>query len=371
MIEGLGVGGSERQLAELLRRLDRHVFEPRLYCMKSGPMVDEIHDLGIPVTLLGKSLGGGKVATVFAIREILRIRPHVIHSYGFVGNTWACVCGVAARTPLVITGYRGVVHDLTRLQSAVERATRPMQDHAISNSEADRQTLRARGIPGSKISVVHNGLDLERFHFPPDKAAARKALGLNRDRATIGMVASFTPVKRWDVFLRAAAAIGETRSIQVLCVGEGVLRREMEVLAERVGVRGSANFLGVRSDVADVMAALDVLISSSDSEGLSNVIMEAMALGVPVVATAVGGTPELVYNGRTGCLVPRREPARLARAVERLLESQDERRQMGIAARERIETEFSIDKCVSDTIKIYRSQLEQKGFYRLAATLAE
>jgi L-malate glycosyltransferase len=362
LIEQLAPGGAERQLIELIKRLDPARFDPRLITgYGSGFILDEARLLGIPFVTIRGRLGGGKLATLGAAREVLRYKPHIIHSYAFAANVWAFAAHLGARSSIFIAGARGFSVSLTPARQRADTIVHRMADHTISNSRAQRTALINAGVNPARISVVPNGIDVSAFPFPPDRAAAKLGLGFAADNKVIGMIGSFTKRKRWDVFLRAAAIQAALSPLRIVCVGEGELQPEMELLADLLGIGGCTSFTGLRSDVPDILAALDVFVLSSDAEGQSNVVLEAMAMGIPVVATSVGGTAEVMTEGENGFLVPPGKPEALAERIGTLLADADLAQLMGVKGRARAETEFSLDECVQRTTAIYRRLLSDKA----------
>lgn len=360
LIEQIATGGSERQLVELLRRLDRNRFQPRVVTgTGSGFVLEDMRQLEVPIVFIRGQLGGGKLATIRAVEEVRRFRPHILHSYNFADNTWAQVSGALVRTPIVITGIRGKPTDLGPLQTVAYKALRRFQRQIVSNSQADRDSLIAEGIPANRISVVYNGIDLQRFPYPPDRESVGGSLSLSPGRPVVGMVGSFRAVKGWDVFLRAVQQVASSHPVTVLCVGDGALRPQMEDLAKELGIVDVTQFLGERPDAATIISGLDVLVSASRSEGLSNVILEAMANGVPVVATRVGGSPELVDEGETGFLVSPDDPTGMASMIMRLLDNRLLRTEMGEQARRQVETRFASERYVADTVAMYEGLLKR------------
>lgn len=261
--------------------------------------------------------------------------------------------------------------ELSRLHEMVGALLKHVPDHVISNTHAQKAVLIASGIGASKVSVIPNGVDVKLYPSPACAAEARRLLNIPQDGPVIGMIGSFRPLKRWDVFLKAAALVAKTRPVQILCVGDGALRAEMEAMAVRLGVASSTHFLGTRADVPSIMPALDVLVSASDTEGLSNVILEAMASSVPVVATEVGGTPELISDGQNGLLVVPGNVEHMSRQISLLLSNLSMAREMGAQGRIRVEREFSIERCVDLTIAVYESMLarrrNRRGRFRASA----
>ena len=174
----------------------------------------------------------------------------------------------------------------------------------------------------------------------------------------VGTVARLNPVKRLDILLQAMMAL---RDVHTVIVGDGPERAQLRTVSERSGLADRAHFAGQQRDVRTWLAALDVFVLSSDWEGMSNALLEAMAAGLPVVTTAVGGTPEVVVDGETGLLVPPRDPAALAEAIATFLHNSDRRCIMGRAGTERVRQCFSLERMVQQTQTLYEHLLEAKG----------
>lgn len=368
MLNQFGVGGADRQLLELLKRLDRSRYRPLLYLgSASGFVTEELHDLGIPVRFV-RGHGGSKFSAGTLAAEFRRERPEVIHSWMFVANTWGRIAGRLARVPVIITSDRGMDTDLPSMYRWIDVALSPLSLRVIVNADAVAENVhRTRYVPRSKIVTIYNGVDLDVYGKPVDRLEARRLLDLPPEVAVIGMVASFSTRKRWDVFLDTVAEVARRRPIIAACVGDGGLRPAMEEYAREKGLQDVARFYGVRSDIAEVMAALDVFVLSSDDEGMPNVVMQAMAARRPVVATDAGGTREIVVEGQTGYVVPLRDVGGLLDRIDALLDDGAKAREFGEAGRRRVERHFTFDTCVARTTGLYETLLERKGLGRSAA----
>jgi glycosyltransferase involved in cell wall biosynthesis len=234
---------------------------------------------------------------------------------------------------------------------------------SVSTRIAERMAREFR-FPLEQITTIHNGVDLDRFR-PRDRSAARARLDLPTGATVVGTVGRMLPVKDHDTLLSALARIRSsgTHVITVMAGNgplEGHLRRRAADL--RLDVR----FLGSRPDIEDVLPACDIYVSSSVSEGLSNTILEAMATGIPVVATRVGGTDELVQDGLTGVLVPAADPAALAEAIESVVTQPAMRRDMGLSSRARAERLFGLDRMVQNYERVYLELAARLPGLRLA-----
>lgn len=237
-------------------------------------------------------------------------------------------------------------------------------DVVIANSLAGRDLLLSRGIQPGRIRVVYNGVNPDRLRSDLNEMAAIRArLGVPEDGQVVGIVASLTPPKDHETFLRAAAILAPNHpGVRFAVVGDGPLRPQLENLAHRLGIGPVTAFFGYRRDVANFLSLFSVLVSSScDNEGCSNSVLEAMALGVPVVATAIGGNRELIRPGETGLLVEPGNPPALATAIERALFDRAGAGGWARRALEMVDDYFSLGRMVAEYEAIYTELLEQKG----------
>ncbi len=234
-------------------------------------------------------------------------------------------------------------------------------DAYIAISEGVRRVLLEGGIPADRIRVVHSGIDLGKFDGLKPRDAVRAEFGLDARTLAIGNVAALAPHKAQNDLLRAAALVLARRDdVRFFVVGEGALRAELEALARELGIAARVVFTGFRSDALDLLRAFDVFVMSSYLEGLGTSIMDAQALGVPVVATRTGGIPELVEDGVTGLLSPPRNPAALADAILRFLGDEVLRRACAETARVR-SSRYDYRTTVYKTLDAYRVLCENVG----------
>jgi glycosyltransferase involved in cell wall biosynthesis len=213
------------------------------------------------------------------------------------------------------------------------------------------------GIPPSRFEVLYNCVDCRRFAPGAQRADLRRTLGFADDELVILTVASLTPVKGHAALLEAAARVlaGTRLRLCFLWLGEGGERARLEARVRELGIGARVSLPGSCDGVPQYLAAADLFVLPSALEGMSNAILEAMASGLPVVAHAVGGNPELVDHGRSGLLVPAGDPAALAAAIERLLHHDAERRAMGSAARRRAEQIFSLEAMLKRYADYYQN----------------
>jgi glycosyltransferase involved in cell wall biosynthesis len=305
-------------------------------------------------------------ALVGVVREIRRFRPDIVETHtakaGVIGRVAAALC----RVPVTLHVYHGhVLHGYfppapTRAFVEIERRLARHTSCLLAVSDQVRSDLLSLGI-GTKqrFEVMPLGLDLERFRsIDTRRGELRAELGLGT-APLVGIVARLAPVKAHDVFLRAAAALRARRpEVRFVVVGDGELRASLEALAAGLGLQASITFLGWRSDVERVYADLDLLVLSSRNEGSPIALIEAMASGRNVVATAVGGVPDVVRHGETGLLVNPDDHDALARSMEELLLANPERRAaMATAARNDAFERFGLARLLADIDRLYAALL--------------
>jgi glycosyltransferase involved in cell wall biosynthesis len=215
-------------------------------------------------------------------------------------------------------------------------------------------------LPAQKVVVIHNGAEIP--SLPQDICEkARLELGLPQNALVCGAVSRLDPVKRINDLILAFAQVGTDHAAYLVIVGEGPERQHLEKMVQETGVSDQIIWAGYRANITSLLPAFDILLPPSLHEGLPNTILEAMSVGLPVVATAVGGTPELIVNEKTGLLVLPGNPDALANAITILLENREARESMGLAGQQRVQQHFSVEKMVQKTEQLYEELLVEKG----------
>jgi L-malate glycosyltransferase len=376
LIGTLDVGGTETQLVELAVRLDRRMFEPIVCCLSTGgPLAARLRSNGIAVHALGfrgfRSRRFKYLVSVSSAWRLLsglwtlirRERPTILHGMLFWAYVLGTFVGRAGGIPIVIASRRslglfkaGKPHYLL-----LERMVNRMTDLFIANSEAVRaDTVAREHIRPSEIIVIRNGLDLARFESAPDRELAASLDVAGRPTAIV--VSNFIYYKGHEYFLRAwRDVLVKFPSAVAMLAGDGVRRSELERMADDLRIRHGLRFLGVRHDVPALLALADLYVHPSLEEGYSNALLEAMAAGKAVVATAVGGNVEALSDGVTGLLVPARDPAALEAAMTRLLADPTAARQMGDRASRYVRDTYDIGAMVRAYEGVYARILAAKS----------
>jgi glycosyltransferase involved in cell wall biosynthesis len=330
MINSFETGGSERQFLSLTRSLDPQKFALSLGCIQTkGPLRDLFGD--VPRFKLGGSVYGWKSwhSRWLLARHLHQKKTEIAHAFDFYTNLTLVPAAFAARVPVIIGSQRQLGDLLTPAQWKLQKAALQLCDVVVCNSRAAAQKLVADGFPEPKIRIIGNALAPESF------AQAEPVLPRRPGVLRVGMIARMnSEAKNHRVFLRAPEKLAQQfPGTEFVLAGDGPLRASLEAEAASLGIADRVVFLGDRRDIPAVMASLDVTVVPSDSESLSNVILESMAAGVPVVATDVGGNPELLSDQR-GILVPVRDADALVQATARLLNDEQYRQHLGRSSRQ-------------------------------------
>lgn len=340
-------GGMEFGVVKLVNGTDRSLVHNSICSTRPADAgVKALVASDVPVFELDRRDGNDPRLVRALARLFRRERPDVVHTHAWGTLLEGLLAARLARVPIVIHGEHGTLQ-LRAHQRWLQRLGWSSADRvlAVSSRLAERMA-RETQFPLDKIQTIRNGVDLSRFGVA-SRDEARRTLGLAPDTLVIGTAGRLVPVKDHRNLLEAIARL-RTRGLNVhlLLAGEGPLRSDLEQTVAALGLQTDVRFLGHCPQIERVFAALDIFALSSSSEGLSNTILEAMASGLPVVATNVGGADELVDEGRTGLLVPARSPDALAAALARLATDAPLRLAMGAAARRRSEADFDLPAVV-------------------------
>lgn len=300
-------------------------------------------------------------AVLALARRLRQERIAILHAHDFKSDFLGVLAGRLAGVPVVTTvhGYIALTGK-SRLYRRVDLMLLRAMNRVIVVSEAMRRDLGSRGIASSRLRVVRNCIALENYPFGRPSRSVRSTERFADDALVVGHVGRLSPEKGQARLLRVFPGVLEAvPSARLVFVGDGPDMKPLRDLARSLGVEGASSFLGYRDDVPEVFANLDLLVLSSDTEGLPNVVLEAMATGVPVVATAVGGTPEVVEHGVTGLLVPRDDEAALAAAIIESLTARDAAAERARRARAFVEGEFAMEVLIRRTHDLYRELLAE------------
>ena len=355
----LGPGGAERVAVDIVRGLNRQRFEAAVISIwrRVGCELESFLDnCGVRVEYLGKGWGfDGR--TYHKLHRVLREHhPDIVHTHLQVLRY--------ALPSLILLKPAAVVHTVHNLaEHEIEARARCIQRYALNHgivpvavSEEVADSLKELyGI--RQCRVISNGIATNRYGNPQTtRSEWREKEGFRDDQTLFVCVARFAEQKNHALLLKAfAQGPSFDPNAHLILVGEGVLREQLGEQARNLGLDGQIHFLGLRTDIPDVLAAMDVFVLSSDWEGNPLSMMEAMASGLPIVSTAVGGVPDLIANGRAGLLVPPRDVNGLSGAMTFLLHDQESRRSMAAAAAQRAKENFDVSKMVRAYEQLYEN----------------
>ena len=356
MVNTFETGGSERQFTVLAQNLTPPQFVTHLGCIeRCGPLAYNFPDA--PEFPLGGSLFKWQsLRTRFNLgRHLRHYQVEVAHAFDFYTNLTLIPAAKLARVPVVIGSHRQLGDLMTPAQFQAQAAVFRWCDAVVCNSQAAAARLAATGLSPNKIEIIGNALPAEAYS-PADAALPKRPNVLR-----VGMVARMNHrYKNQSGFLRIAAKIHQCMpNVEFVLVGDGPLRQELEREAASLGLGASAIFLGDRQDMPAVLASLDVAVNTSDSESLSNVILEAMASGLPAVAYNVGGNPELI-NAERGSLIPPGDETAFADTIQKLLTDSDSRERLGRNAQQFAKENFSLSQVRQRYAELYLKLLKKK-----------
>ncbi|PXW95563.1 glycosyltransferase involved in cell wall biosynthesis [Sphaerotilus hippei] len=354
VLESLDFGGLERVVTDLAIAQHRRGHQVTVCCLhRTDGYKAELLAAGIEVVIAHKT-GGLDLGAIRVLRRVARERRiEVVHAHSFMPNYYAAASLLALRGGPVLVGTS---HDMgTRLANRQLRLLyrgsllRTARVAMVGQQVHDRHVQMGH-VPRHKAATVLNGIPVERFRLSAERRAqARAALGVDGDTLLIGAVGRLVALKNHQLLIEVLPALlARWPGLRLAIIGGGPLEAELAGRVEQLGLGAQVLLTGQRSGVADLLPALDVFAMPSLTEGLSIALLEACATGLPIVATRVGGNPEIIQDGTSGLLVPPADGAALQQALARLLESAPLRSQLGAAAERWVREHASIDAvCVA------------------------
>jgi glycosyltransferase involved in cell wall biosynthesis/2-polyprenyl-3-methyl-5-hydroxy-6-metoxy-1,4-benzoquinol methylase len=359
-----GHGGGERYLELLIERLDRARFQPILICPEPGPFVEIMRGRGIPTTMVHLAPLINPLALLRLAWLLRRQRVTILHTHGARSNTYGAVAGRLARVPVIISTVHNSLLDyevgeLRRwFYLLARRLTIHLADRVICVSAALRQyVLDLFQTTPERTVTIYNGIDLSQFSPTQNGAIARAKFKVD-DGPLLVAVGRLVTQKGQRYLLEALPyLIKEWPGLRCLMVGDGELYPELTALAIRLGVARHCHFAGVRSDMAEILAAADVVVLPSVSEGFPFVLLEALAVAKPVVASNVQSVYELIEDRKTGLLVQARNPEALAQGIREVLRNPAWAAQMGRQGQQVVRERFTIERMVRETVALFEEAL--------------
>jgi glycosyltransferase involved in cell wall biosynthesis len=362
IVTTLDIGGAEAQIRDVVTRLDRSRFEPAVAWLKgAGEMAPEFEAAGIPAVDL--SMESMLYRPGPAIQLMRRLRPHLVHTHLGKADVVGAVTARSTGVPvLVSTKHNEDAYLRYPPVGAVAHGIARMADRVVVISDAVGRFLRRKlRLPESHLRRIRYGYPANGRRAGTDPLASvelKRELGLEPRATLVTCVARLTKQKGLFDLLRAMSRLREAApDARLLIVGRGELNAKLRGVVSLLGLESVVRFLGFRRDIRRLLSASDLLVLPSHWEGFGLVLLEAMAVGIPVVGTRVGAIPEVVADGETGLLVPPRDPDALATGLVRLLRHPDTAAEMGLAGRRRLAVEFGMKKAVAAHEDLYAELL--------------
>jgi sugar transferase (PEP-CTERM/EpsH1 system associated) len=354
-------GGLENGVVNVVNRLDSQAFRSSVCCLKrAGEFAARLTGDQTQIYEMDWR-GGNDFALPFKLARLFRdTRPDIVHTrnaesyfYGFLG---AKLAGV----PCLIHSEHGRTFNDRKIRFHVQRWFSRFTESIFAVSERLKTDLITQiGIPSNKIDVLYNGVDLQKFK-PVNRDEIRSRANFKPNDIVVGSVGRLVPVKNYGLLLRAVSTL-KMESIVIALIGEGADRVALEALARELGIEERVRFFGHRDDVADLLSTMDIFVLPSISEGMSNTQLEAMAAGVAVIASNVGGNAEIVQHGVNGLIFPSGDEAALSGHLLRLATDHGSRTKLAQAGRDRVLRDFTIDAMIKRYEHLYRTVLAEHG----------
>ncbi len=367
LIGQLGLGGSERQLYLILKHMDKSKFDPHVVVFNPSAnytLDDALRRAGVQVHAVPPAVKDIARRIAWLFRLFRHLSPQIVHSWSLHDNPYAGLVGWLAGVPHRLGSVRGALAspDFTNFHPVLRWLILHSVQGLLVNAETITTELHQAGVPAHRVQVLPNGVEVN--DSPPPKTLPG---GFPQGARVVGIVANLRAEKNIPMFIRGLAQVlPDFQDVYGLLIGQPVLTSdpgipalvEQEIQAQ--GMRNHIKIGGFHADVPSILPGFEIFCLTSDSEGMPNAILEAMAAGLPVVATRVGGIPRLVSHGETGLLVNRGDVVGFASAVRSLLQKPDLARQMGLAGRRRVEQEFSCQALAPQVEAYYFSCIKVK-----------
>jgi sugar transferase (PEP-CTERM/EpsH1 system associated) len=357
--KGLAGGGMENGVINVTNGLPAGRFRISICALDFQETFSErIRQPDAAYYLLPKEGEGLQWSLVWRLARLFRhTRVDVVHSHNWGTFLYSVLAAKLARVPIIHGEHGknlGELNEVNRPKLLAKRLLGPRVDRLVTVSQAIAAEWAGHGVPKGKIEWIPNGVDLNRFQPRPASAILRREFGLSETGLLIGSVGRFDPIKRYEVLIEAFAGLAARFPESMLALlGDGPKEPELRALADGLGLSGRVVWLGRRPNPENFLPALDLFVLPSVSEGMSNVVLEAMACGLPVICADLPGHREVFQPGSEGMVVSPCDPPTLGAALAELLENPKRRESLGAAARKRAVERFDLRRMVSDYERLY------------------
>jgi glycosyltransferase involved in cell wall biosynthesis len=374
----VGFGGTEKHLLQLVSFLNKEIFSCDVISFSAPPRIEDSLAVYKNYLRLMKKFGnqGIKIKTIpvkklfsfsffkqfySIIDAIRRLRPHIVQTFHFKADTIGVLASSIAGVQNIVSSRRDMGDLKKRKHLMLNRLINPLiKKHVAVCKAVENQIQKTERIPGNKTTVIYNGLELKNCNSKDcSKNEIRAKYAIPNNAFVVGMVCVFRPEKGLDIFFRGVAGLNnKIPNLKVLAVGDGKTREEMVSFCRRKAILPDVIFAGWANKVENYISAMDVVcLTPTKNEGLSNVILEEMAMGKPVIATDVGGNSELVIEGLTGKIIPPNNPEKITKAIVELYKNPDLLKEMGENGQNRVKYCFSLSRMIKNMEEFYHSIL--------------
>ena len=362
VIWSLGLGGAEQVVINLVKNLDKTKFNPMVCCLNDkGKFSDELEREGIKVIALNKR---GKI-DISIIPKLISVmkknRIDVVNTHLWGANFWGRIAAKMAAVKVIIATEHNEDVWKTKAHYLLDRLLNRWTDKVIAVSNSVKEFyVNTAGLKADRIKVIHNGVSLSLHPTTCNLQPMRQEFGIQDNETVLALIGRLVPQKGHRYFISAFKQLSTDRKVRGLIVGSGPLETELRAYAKGIGLNGNLVFTGLRKDIPNLLDVVDILVMPSLREGLPIVALEAMAKNKPVVATDVGGNPEVIIDGKTGILVSPENSIMLALAIKRLIDDKEYAARLGNNGKNRLKEYFSVGKMVKETERLYEECLSKK-----------
>jgi glycosyltransferase involved in cell wall biosynthesis len=379
LVASLDPGGAELQELALAERLPRDRFRVDFLAVAGAGEYDararaagcRVLHIGVRAQADESVTTAQRRRTQMALHYARAARPgryDIVDAWLYPGDVLAALGRLVTRTPVVISGRRNIQpHDrFGPFAGTVDRLVARLTDAVVANSTAAAEfAVRSHHTDPSKLRVIRNGVELIPPLWSTERSACRRRMGAGDEDFVIGCVGNYRDLKRHALLIDAFAALARERSdLRLVLVGEGPMRPHLERQVAALGLEGRVRLHGTELDPRPLYGAFDLVVQSSMSEGMPNVLLEAASAGRPLVATAAGGSGEIVVDGETGLLVPIEDLDALVGALRRAIDDPDLRLRLGASARAHVDAKFGMARYVREFGDLYEELADSKGILR-------
>lgn len=352
IITDFNLGGAQRLLLDLIKHLDLKRYDVRVVTVvRGGPLEQEFRELKVPIKIFNKKtkLGLGVLWKIY--QYLKKEKPQIVHTHLFAGDSWGRVAAIFARVPIIVSTEHNINLDEGPIKRFVKRVLSYWTNKIIAVSEAVRNySIQVDKINPKKIEVIYNGICFDKFAPKPKKFGRMPSFGV------VGRL----EIQKGHTYLLRALNLIKDRQWKLWIIGEGSLRKKLENQVKELGLEERVSFLGSRHDVPELLSKIDIFVLPSLWEGLGIAVLEAAAMEKPIIASRVGGIPEIIEDKKTGLLVEPRDVKGLAEAIRSMITHEDEAREMGKRAREAVVKKFSVEKMAEAYEELYKELTSNK-----------